>query len=136
MTDANYMIHVTKCELQQLVCQYTPRVCEAKETVISENGPESHGPRMQYSLMAEVAETRVAVYDFNPLPYDDVSKDWKEGENGREGRFAVYDKEGHMVDFKAVCKVADTCPTCVCVGYDYYFMSTIDEFLGMLLATM
>lgn len=43
MAHANDMVHVTKSELEQLVCEDTGSICEAKETVVGEDGPQTHG---------------------------------------------------------------------------------------------
>lgn len=38
MTDANDVVDVAQSEFQELVCEYAPGICEAKEAVICEDG--------------------------------------------------------------------------------------------------
>jgi len=102
MTDADDMIHITQGKLEKLVRKYASRISKSKEAVIRENRPQPHSPRMQNRLVAQTTETSMAVYDADIFADDDVSEYGKEGEDGREGGFAVYDPEGNVVDFQAV----------------------------------
>lgn len=68
--------------------------------------------------------------NLNSFAYNDIAEDWKEGKDGRERSFAIYDKEGYIVNLQSICKVSYTCTAGVCVSDDYDFMSTINEFLG------
>ncbi len=79
--------------------------------------------------MAEVAETGMAMDDLNLLANDNVSKDGKEGEDGRKGRFPVDHKEWNMVDFEAIGEVTNAGPAGVCMGDDNDLMAAIDKFL-------
>ena len=126
MTNANNMIHITQGELEKLVRKYASRICKPKETVIRENCPQSHSPRMQYGLMAQTTETSMAVYYADIFANDDVSEYGEEGEDGRKGGFAVNDPEGNVVDFQAVGQVANASPTSVGVCYDDYFVAAVD----------
>ena len=46
MTNADDMIHITQGKLEKLVRKYASCICKPKETVIRENRPQPHGPRM------------------------------------------------------------------------------------------
>ena len=126
MTDANDMVHVTQGKLEKLVRKYASRVRKSKETVIREDRSQPHSPRMQYGFVAQATETSMAVYDADVFADDDITKDWKEGEDGREGSFAVYDPERNVVDFQAVGQVANASPASVGVCYDDYFVAAVD----------
>jgi hypothetical protein len=76
----------------------------------------------------------MAMHNLNLLPYDDVPKDGEKRKDGRERSFAVNDKKGHVIDFKTVGKISNACPPGIRMGYDDYFVSTVDEFLRMMLA--
>lgn len=78
---------------------------------------------------AEVAETSMTMYNFDLLADDDIPKYGEEGENGRERRFAVYDKEGDVVDFETIGKVPHACATGVGMRYNDDFVAAVDEFL-------
>jgi hypothetical protein len=124
------MVHIAQRKFQQFIRQDCARIPEPKQTVISKHGPQSHGTRMLYSLVAQIANASMSVYDFDFLAYNDVTKDGEEGEDGREGGFAVDGPEWDVVGFYAVCEVADAGSPFVCVGNDYYFVAAIYEFLG------
>lgn len=134
MADAYDMIHVAQSKLQQLICKYSPSVRKAKETVVRKDCPQSHGSGVQYSLMAQTAKASMAVYDLDSFAYNDVAKHREEGEDGGEGGLAVDDEKRHIVDLQAVGEVSHTCSPGICVGDDYDFVSSIDEFLGIGLA--
>jgi hypothetical protein len=131
MADTDDMVNIAQSKLQQLVGEYTPSICEAKETVVCEDGSQSHGPRMQDGLMAQATKTRMSVYDLDALADYNVSKDGEEREDGREGGLAVDDPEGNIIDFEAVGQVSHTRAACIGVGNDNDFVSTINEFLGV-----
>lgn len=84
---------------------------------------------MEDSLSTETAETRMPVNNLNLLSNDNIAEDRKERENGREGRFAVNDEEGDVVDLEAIGEVANPCPAFVCMGDDNHFVPTVDQFL-------
>lgn len=84
---------------------------------------------MQDAFMTQVAETAMAVYNFNLFANDNVSKDGEEGEDSREGRLAVDDPKRHMVDFQAIRQVPNACPTGIRMGYDYDFVAAVDQLL-------
>jgi hypothetical protein len=97
--------------------------------VVREDSPQTHGPGMNDGLNAHVAETGMAVHDFNLLPDDDVAEDGEEGKHGGEGRLPIDDEEGHMIDFDAIGQVPYSVPAFVCMGDDDDFMASVDEFL-------
>jgi hypothetical protein len=61
----------------------------------------------------------------NLFSYDDIPKDWKEGEDCWEGCFEIYDKEGNMVDFESIGEIAHTSSAFVGMSYDDYFVAPI-----------
>lgn len=124
------MVDVAQGELQELVGEDAAGVCEAEQTVVGEDGPQAHSSRMQYSLIAQAAETGVAVHYLNPFADHDVPEDGEEGEDGREGCLAVDDEEGHVVDLEAVRQVSHACPASVGMCDDYHLVSSVDEFLN------
>lgn len=69
----------------------------------------------------------MAVNHINLLSYDNVAKDWEEGEDGWKRRCSVDDQEWDMVDFEAVGEVANAGTSFVCMGNDYDFVTAIDE---------
>lgn len=58
--------------------------------------------------MTKVAQAGVSMDDLDALPDADVAEDGEEREDGREGRLAVHNQEGDVVDLEAICEVADT----------------------------
>ena len=129
MTDAYDMIYIAQSELQELVREDCPSVCEAKETVICKDGPQSHCTGMQDSFVAQTAETSMAVHNLDPFAYDNVAEYWEEGEDGGEGSLAVDDEEGYVVDLQTVGEISHSCSAGICVCDDYHFVASIDEFL-------
>jgi plastocyanin len=123
------MVDITQRELQELVRQYARGIREAKQTVVGEDGPQPHSPGMQYGLMTQAAKTGMSVYYFNALANHDVAKDGKEGEDRGEGRLAIDDEEGNVVDFEAIGQVPYACSPGVGVCNDDDLVSAIDEFL-------
>jgi hypothetical protein len=132
MTDADDMVNITQGELQKLVGQYTSGIGKSEQGVVGEDGPQSHGSGVQNGLETQVAQAGMAMDNFNLLPDDDVSKDWKEGEDGGEGGLAVYDEEGYVVDLEAIGQISNAGSTFVCMGDDDDFVAAIDEFGGEL----
>ena len=53
--------------------------------MISENGTQTHGPRMENCFMAKTTQACVAMYNLDTFSNDDISKDWKEGKDGGHG---------------------------------------------------
>jgi hypothetical protein len=80
-------------------------------------------------LETEATETAMTVYNVDLLADHNVPEYGEEGEDSREGGFAVNDEEGYVVDFEAVGEIADACAASVCVGYYYDFVTTVNEFL-------
>ena len=131
MTNADDMIHVTHDELQQLVCQYTSSICEAKQRVICEDSPKAHCSSMQDSLMTQTAETGMTMNYLDLLSDHYIAEDWKERKDCRKGCLSIDDQEGHMIDFQAICQVANTCSSFVCVSNDNDFVAAVDQFLKL-----
>jgi len=100
--------------------------------VVGEDGSEPHGPRMQDGLMAQAAKTSMPMDNLDAFADGDVSEDGKEGEDGWEGRLAVDDEEGDIVDLEAVGQVAYARTASIGVCYDNDLVSTVDEFAGQL----
>ena len=73
----------------------------------------------------------MAVYDFYPFAYDDVAEYWKEGEDCGKRSFAVDYEEGHIVDLQPVREVSDACSAGIRVRNNYYFVTAVNEFLGL-----
>lgn len=129
MADADGMADVAQRKLEELVRENASSICEAKQAVVGENSIQSHSSCMEYRLVAEVAETGMAVYYLDLLADNDVAKDGEEGEDGRERSFAVDGPEGDIVDFEAIGEVANSFASLECVGDDDDFVATTDEFL-------
>lgn len=79
--------------------------------------------------MTEAAQTSMTMHDLDFLPEYDVSKNGKEGEDSRHGRLAVHDEKRDVVDFEAICEIADACPALVCVGNNDNLVASINQFL-------
>jgi len=82
---------------------------------------------MQNCLVAETAQTCMAMYDLNLLAEDNVAKDRKEGEDGWKGRRAVDNKKGNVVDFEAIGKIPNTSPAVVSMRDDDDFVASVYE---------
>jgi len=82
---------------------------------------------MQYCFMAEAAEASVTMHDLDLLSNNDVAEDWKEGEDGREGRFAVNDEKRDVVNLESIREVSDTSSPFVCVCDDNNLVPTVDQ---------
>lgn len=132
MADAYDMIYVAQCELQELVGEDSSRVSKAKETVVCKDGPQSHSSSMQNCLMAQAAQTCMAMYDLDAFANNNIPEHREEGEDGGEGSLAVDDEEGHVVDLQTIGEVSDARSACIRVCDDYDLMAAIDEFLGVI----
>lgn len=128
MAYADDVIDVAQCEFEELVCQDTCGVCEAKERMIGEDSPQTHRSCVQYSFVAEAAQACVAVHNLDTFPNDDVAKDGEEREDGRKGAFPINDRKGNMVDLEPICQIADSSATFVGMSDYYDFVATVDEF--------
>ena len=84
---------------------------------------------MKYRFVAQVAKTRMPMYNLHLFANDNVSKDGEEGEYRGKGGFAIDYKEWDMVDFDAIGQVSDPCSICVCVCKDDDLVSSIYQFL-------
>jgi len=85
MADTNDMVNVTQREFQQFICQNTGSICEAKQGMIRENCPYSHGPGMENGLEAKTTETGMAMYNLYLLADNNIPEDGKKGEDGGKG---------------------------------------------------
>lgn len=94
--------------------------------MIRKHRSKSHGPRMQDCFVAKTTQTRMAMYDFNLLPDNDVSEGWEERKDGRKRCGAVYNEEGHMVDFQAIREVAHASSTFIGMRYNDNLVAPID----------
>ena len=99
MTDANDVVDIAQGELEQLIGQDTGGIGEAKERMVREYGADSHGARVQNGFVAEIAETGVAVDDFNALANHYVAEHGEEGEYSGEGGFAIDYRKWAIVHF-------------------------------------
>jgi hypothetical protein len=97
--------------------------------MVCEHRIQPHGSRVKYRLIAEVAETGMAVHYLDLLADDDVPEDGEEGEHGGERSLAVDGPEGDVVDFEAIGEVADSLASLEGVGDDDDLVATVDEFL-------
>jgi hypothetical protein len=131
MADADGMVDIAQSKLEELVGEDAACVGKAKQTVVRENGPQTHGPGMQYSLIAQTAQTGMSVYDLDALANDDVAEDGEEGEDGRKGGLAVYNEKRYVVDFEAIGEVPHARPASVSVGDDDDFVAAVNEFLEL-----
>ena len=87
---------------------------------------------MKNGFVAQAAQASMTVNNFNAFPNNDISKDWKEREDSRKGRFPVDDEEWDMIYLKSVREIPNTAATFVGVGDNHYLVSTIYEFRGQL----
>jgi hypothetical protein len=129
MADADGMVDIAQSKLEELVGEDAACVRESKQTVVREDGSQTHGPSMQYSLIAQTAQTGMSVYDLDALANDDVAEDGEEGEDGRKGRLAVYNEKRHVVDFEAIGEVPHASPASVSMGDDDDLVTAVNEFL-------
>lgn len=129
MADANDVVYITQCELQEFVGQYGSGIGESKQRMVCEHCAQPHGPRMEDSLLAETAQTRMAVDNLDLLADDDVAEYREEGEDSRHRRFAVNDEERDVVDLQSIGEVAHPGSSLVRMGDDDDFMAAVDELL-------
>ena len=99
MTDADYMVHITQCKFQQLICQDTRSIRETKKRMIRKHRSQPHSSSMQNGFMTKTAQARMTMHDFNLLPDDNVPEDREERKHGGESGFSVYYEKWNMVDF-------------------------------------
>jgi hypothetical protein len=131
VTDAYDMVNITKRKLQELVGQYAPCVCKPKQAVVRKDSPQTHCPSVKNGLVAQAAETSMAVYYLDSFANHDISEDREEGEDSREGRLSVDDEEGDVVDLKTIGEVPHTGTAGIGVGDDNHFVASVDEFLEL-----
>lgn len=80
------MANIAQTELEQLVRHYTGRITESKETVVREDGVQTHRSSMQQSFVAKIAERSMAVNNLNLLSDENLPENRKRGEDSRKGR--------------------------------------------------
>lgn len=73
----------------------------------------------------------MAVYNVDPLANDNIPEHGKEGEDGREGRLAIDNKEWYIIDLKSIGEIAYTRSSSVGMSDHNDFVAAIDEFLGV-----
>ena len=128
MTDADYMVHITQCKFEQLICQDTRSIREPKKRMIRENRPQPHSPSMQDGFMTKTAQARMPMHNFNLLSDDNVPEDREEGKHGGKSGFSIYNEKRNMVDFQTISEIPNSCTSLVCMRDDDHFVTTIDEF--------
>ena len=128
MTDANYMVHITQCKFEQLICQDARSIRETKKRMIRKHRPQPHSSSMQNGFMTKTTQARMTMHDFNLLPDDNVPEDREEGKHGGEGSFSVYYKKGNVINFQTVSEIPNPCASLVCMRDNDHFVTTIDEF--------
>jgi hypothetical protein len=131
VTDADDMVYITESKFQELVRKDAACVREAEQTVIRKDSPQSHGPGMQYGLIAQATKAGMAVHYLDALANDDVAEDGKEGEDGWERGLAIDDQEWNVVDFEAIREVSYACSARIGVGNHNHLVASINEFLGV-----
>jgi hypothetical protein len=81
--------------------------------------------------MAQAAKTGMSVDNLNALADYDIAEDGEKGEDGGKGSLAIDDPKGDVVDLESIGKVSYTLSAGIGMGDDDYFVSTVDEFLGL-----
>ena len=132
MADANDVIHITQSKLQQLIRQNTRRIREPKKRMIRKHRPQPHSPRMQNRLMAQTAQTSMPMHNLNLLPQHHIPENREKRKHRRKRSFSVNYKERDVVDFEAICEIADAGAAFVGVGDDDDFVAAVDELGGEL----
>ena len=112
------MVYVTQGELEQLVGENAGGVGEAKQTVVGEAGAQPHGAGVQDGLVAQGAQTGMAVNNLDALAQHNLAENGEEGEDRRHGRLAVDDEEGNVVHLEPVGQVSHARPRAVLVCDD------------------
>jgi len=102
--------------------------------MVRKDSAETHSPGMKDSLVAKIAETRMAVHNLDVLPDHDVSKYREEGEDSRECAFSIDNQEGHVIYFKAVGQVTHSSSPLICVGNNDDLVAAVDQLLANSLA--
>jgi len=69
------------------------------------------------------------VDDLDVLPNDDIAKYGEKGEDSWECGLSIYDEEGDIVNLETIGEVAHAVAGLIRVGYYYYFMAAVPEFL-------
>lgn len=136
MANANNMVNIAEDEFQELVGQNGSCISKAEQGVICENCTQTHGSGVQDGFMAEATQTSMAMDNFYPFPYNDISKDWEEREESRHSSLPIDDKKRDMVDLEPVCKIPHSRSTFIGMSYDYNLMATIYEFLSFRVSSM
>lgn len=77
MRDANDMTDITQTELQELVGHNARSITKPKQAVVCEDSHQAHSPRVQKTLMAEIAQTGVAMHDLYLLTDENLPQCWE-----------------------------------------------------------
>jgi len=123
------MVDVTEGELQQFVGQDGTSVCKTKKGMVCKNCAESHGAGVQDTLMAEAAETGMAMHNFDLFSDYDVPEDGEEGKNRGHGRLSVNDEEWNMINLEPIGKIMHPSSSFICMRDDDDFVSSVNKFL-------
>lgn len=126
------MVDITESELEELVGEDACSVCKAEKRVVREDRPDTHGASVQRRLPAHAAQRCMAVNNVDLFPYDNIPKDGKEGEDGRESGRAIDDPKRHVVDLETIGEIPNALAVVVGVGYDHNLVASVDEPLGQL----
>lgn len=100
--------------------------------MIGKGGAQAHGAGVEDGLVAETAETSMAMDNLDALADANVSEDGEEGEDGGKGGVAIDLEEGHVVDLDAVGQIADALAVVVGVSDDDDLVAAVDELCGEL----
>jgi hypothetical protein len=84
---------------------------------------------MENGFTAEATKTCMAVYDVDLLTNDNVAEYREEGKDRGECCFSVDNEKWDVIYLQSIGEVADTGSAFVRMGDDDHFVSTIDEFL-------
>ena len=77
MRDANDMTNITQTKLQELVGHNARRITKPEQAVVCEDSHQAHSPRVQEALMAEIAQTCVAMHDLYLLTNENLPQCWE-----------------------------------------------------------
>lgn len=77
--------------------------------------------------MTKATQTSMPVNNFDALSNANISKNGEKGEDGGKSRMAVNDEEWDVIDFYAVCQIADSFSVIVSMGDDDDFVTSVYE---------
>lgn len=131
VADADDVANIAQTELEQLVGHDTRGVAEAEQAVVGEDRSQAHGIRVQNAFVAKIGKRRMAMYDLDVFPDEDLPQYWEAREDGWECCRAIDDPMRQMIDLDSVREVSDTGArrVVVSVRYDDHSVPSIDQFL-------